>query len=73
MIMMSICVTLNTNTEFLMTIDQVDLVDSRAWLTSELWSSEFIIMVKYSGPTGFYTEIGSDKHIMMTWNLVGLS
>ena len=28
-----------------MTIDQVDQVDSRAWLTLELWSSEFKIMV----------------------------
>ena len=41
-----------------MTIDQVDLVDSRAWLTSELWSSEFKIMVKQGGPAGFYTENG---------------
>ena len=41
-----------------MTIDQVDLVDSRAWLTSELWSSEFKIMVKHGGPAGFYIENG---------------
>ena len=44
--------------ELLMTIDQVDLVDSRAWLTSELWSSEFKIMVKHSGLAGFHTENG---------------
>ena len=49
--------------ELLMTIDQVDLVDSRAWLTSELWSSDFKIMVKYSGPSGFYTEIGRDNKL----------
>ena len=44
--------------ELLMTIDQVDLVDTRAWLTSELWSSEFRIMVSQGGPAGFYNEIG---------------
>ena len=44
--------------ELLMTIDQVDLVDSRAWLTSELWSSELRIMVSEGGPAGFYNEIG---------------
>ena len=41
-----------------MTIDQVDLVDSRVWLTSELWSSEFKIMVKHGGPAGFDIENG---------------
>ena len=41
-----------------MTIDQIDQVDSRAWLTSELWSSDFKIMVKHGGPSGFYTENG---------------
>ena len=41
-----------------MTINQVNLVDSRAWLTSELWSSEFKIMVKECGPTQFCTENG---------------
>ena len=44
--------------ELLMTIDQVDLVDSRAWLTSELWSSEFKIIVMHGGLAGFRTENG---------------
>ena len=35
-----------------------DLVDLTAWLTSELWSSEFRIMVSQGGPAGFYNEIG---------------
>ena len=31
--------------------------ESVGW-TSELWSSEFEIMVKHGGPAGFYTENG---------------
>ena len=39
-----------------MTIDQVDLVDSRAWLTSELWLSDFKIMVEECNAAQFCTE-----------------
>ena len=45
-----------------MTIDQADPIDLRAWLTSELWSSEFKIMVRHRGPAEICSENGVIKY-----------